>query len=83
MGGYEAIPFGIQTFFNLHFDWAIMQVDIESTFDNIFGTSIFKKLCDVKNLWWVLSPLPNCFMMFILLFASSMGNMWRGWPLLN
>jgi len=32
LGGYEAIHFGIRTFFDLHLNWAMMQVDIENVF---------------------------------------------------
>jgi hypothetical protein len=32
----EAIPFGIRTLFDLHLDWAILQVNFENTFNNVF-----------------------------------------------
>jgi hypothetical protein len=51
--GCEAIPFGIQTLFNLHPDWVVMQVDIKNAFINIFPIINFKELCDVKG------PLPS------------------------
>jgi hypothetical protein len=36
-----------------------------------------------KVFWWTLSPLPGCFIVFIFLFTTNMGNMKRGSPLLN
>jgi hypothetical protein len=44
---------GMQTFFNLHPNWVMMQVDVENAFNNISQPIIFKELCDVKG------PLAN------------------------
>ncbi len=52
-GSYEAIPFGIGTFFNLHLNWAMMQVNIKNGFNSIFQATIFRELCDVEG------PLVN------------------------
>jgi hypothetical protein len=46
---YEAIPFGIWTLLNLHPDWAMMQIDVKNTFNNVFQVVIFKEMCDVKG----------------------------------
>jgi hypothetical protein len=59
--GYEAIHFGIQTFLDLHLDWAIMQVDIENTFNNLSRASIFRKLCDVGGLLANIVPFTKLF----------------------
>jgi hypothetical protein len=45
--GYEAIPFSIETFLDLHLDWAVMYVDIKNAFNNVFRVVICKELCDV------------------------------------
>jgi hypothetical protein len=37
----------------------------------------------LRSFWQALSPLPGCFMVFIFLFITNMGNMWRRSPLLN
>jgi hypothetical protein len=37
----------------------------------------------LKNFWRALSPLPGYFMVFILLFITNMGDMWKGSPLSN
>jgi hypothetical protein len=45
---------------------------------------VFFKLLFLENykmlgdLWRTLSPFPSCFMVFILLFTTNMGNMKRG-----
>jgi hypothetical protein len=36
-----------------------------------------------KDFWQTLSPLPGCFMVFILFFIINMGNMRKGSSLLN
>ncbi len=36
-----------------------------------------------RGLWRTLSLLAYCFMVFILLFTTNMGDMWKGSPLLN
>jgi len=54
------------------------QVDIFS-----FQVDIFRELWMSRGLWRALSFLPSCFMVFILLFTSNMGSIWRGTPLLN
>jgi hypothetical protein len=36
LGGCEAIPFGIRTFLNLHFDWVVMQINIKNDFNNVY-----------------------------------------------
>jgi hypothetical protein len=33
---YEAIIFGIQALLDLHFNWVVMQVDVENIFNNVF-----------------------------------------------
>ncbi len=41
---------------------------------------LFLKNCVMsRGLWWSLSPLLGCFMVFIFLFITSMGSMWNGW----
>jgi hypothetical protein len=60
-GECEVISFRIPAFFDLHLDWAIMQVDIENVFNNVLQTAIFKELCYVGE------PLANI-VIFIRLF---------------
>jgi len=50
LGAYEVIPFGIQTLFDLHPNWAMMQVNIENVFNIVFQVVILKKNCDVGGL---------------------------------
>ncbi len=50
-GGCEAIIFDIQALFDLHPNWAMMQVDVENIFNNVFLVVIFRELCDVRGLW--------------------------------
>ncbi len=74
--------FCIKTLFNLHLDWVEMQVNIKNAFNNVFQTIIFKELQDAKGpLASIL--LPSCFMVFILIFITSMGNMRKESPLFN
>ncbi len=35
LGNYKAILFSIRTLFDLHLDWAVMQVDVENIFNSI------------------------------------------------
>jgi hypothetical protein len=51
--GYEAIPFGIRTFLNLHPDWAMMQVN---AFNNFFKLLFLESYVMFKGLWQRLSP---------------------------
>jgi hypothetical protein len=59
--GYEAIPFGIQALFDLHLDWAVMHVDVENSFNNVFQTAIFRKLCDAKGFLANIIPFTKLF----------------------
>ncbi len=45
----EAIPFGIWTLFDLHPNWAMMQINVKNTFNNVSQVVIFRELCDVKG----------------------------------
>jgi hypothetical protein len=83
LGGCEAIPFNIRTFFDLHPDWVVMPVDVENDFNNVSQAIILESCMMPGGFWQALSPLPSCFMVFIFLFTTIMGNMWRGSPLLN
>jgi len=51
--GCETIFFGIRTFFNLHPDYIVMQINLENAFNGVFQTTIFKELRDVGG------PLVN------------------------
>jgi hypothetical protein len=82
LGGCEAIVLGIRTFFNLHLYWAMMKVDVENAFNIIFVIAIFRKLCDAGGPLVNIVPLPSCFMVFIFLFTTSMGGLWKGSSLL-
>jgi hypothetical protein len=54
------------------------------TFLITFFELLFLKNCVMpRGLWWTLSPLLNCFMVFILFFTINMGNMWKGSLLLS
>ncbi len=55
--GCEAIFFGIRTLLNLHFNWAMMQVDVENNFNSVSQTVIFRELCDVKGAFGEHCPL--------------------------
>ncbi len=49
-----------------------------------FFKLLFLEGCVIPGgLWQALSPFLGCFMALILLFTTSMGNMWKGSPLLN
>jgi hypothetical protein len=61
----------------------MMQVDVENAFNNIFQATIFRELCDVEELLASIISLPSYFMVFVFLFITSMGSMWRWSPLLN
>jgi hypothetical protein len=61
----------------------MMQVGIENAFNNVSLATIFRELCDVGGPLMNMSLLPCCFMVLILLSITSMGDMWRGSPLLN
>jgi hypothetical protein len=51
LGGYEAIPFNIQTLFDLHPDWVMMQANVKNVFNNVFR-AIFKKNCvRLRGIW--------------------------------
>jgi len=53
--------FLVSELLNLHFDWVLMQVDVENIFSNIFQGVIFGELCDVER------PLVNI-ILFTMLF---------------
>jgi hypothetical protein len=74
LGGYEAIPFGIQALLDLHLDWAMMQVDIKIFFNNIYQATIFRELCDVRGLFANIVP-------FIKLFYGAHSSLYfqHGW----
>ncbi len=60
--------------------WKLMLKTLLITFLEL----LFLEICVMpRGFWWALSLLPCCFMVFILFFTTSMGNMWRGSPLLN
>ncbi len=49
----------------------------------IFKLLFLESCVMLRSFWQALSPLPGCFMVFIFLFITNMGNMWRRSPLLN
>jgi hypothetical protein len=54
----------MKTFFDLHLDWVVMQVDIKNAFNSIFQTIIFKELQDAE------SPLANIVRLLGCLWCS-------------
>jgi hypothetical protein len=44
LGACETILFGIRALFNLHLDWILMQVDVETVFNSVSRIVIFKEL---------------------------------------
>ncbi len=49
------------------------------TFLIMFFELLFLNSCVIsRGLWWSLSPLLGCFIVFILLFITSMGGIWKG-----
>jgi len=61
----------------------MMQINVENVFNNIFQVIIFRKLQELWDLWWTLSPSSCYFIVFIILFSTNMGNMRKGSLLLN
>jgi hypothetical protein len=59
--GYEVILFGIRAFFDLHPDWAMMQINIENAFNNVFQVAIFRELCDAGGFLVNIVPFPKLF----------------------
>jgi len=49
-GGCEVILFGIGALFDLHPNWAMMQVNIENVSNIVFKVVISKKFYDVQGL---------------------------------
>jgi hypothetical protein len=61
LGGYDAIPFGIRTFFDLHLNWVMMQINIKHIFNNVSQVVIFRKLCDVGGTLANIVPFTRFF----------------------
>ncbi len=57
------------------------QINVKNIFSNIFW--VLKNYEMPRDLWRTLSPLLGCFVVFILLFITSMGNMKKRSPLLS
>jgi hypothetical protein len=53
----------------------MMQVNDKNTFNNVSQATKFKKLCDVKGPLANIIPFIGCFMLFIILIITSMGDM--------
>jgi len=49
--GYEVILFGIRAFFDLHLDWAMMQINIENAFNNVFQVAILESCVMLGGFW--------------------------------
>jgi hypothetical protein len=83
LGGYETIIFGIKTFFNLHFDLGVMQIDIENTFKNIIQNFILKKLQGTRGLLAIIIPFTKLFYGVHFFLITSIGSMKTRSPILN
>jgi hypothetical protein len=57
----ETILFGIITFFNLHLDEGMIQIDIENTFNSISQVVIFKELQGAMELFAIIVPFTRLF----------------------
>jgi len=83
LGGYEAIPFNIQTLLDLHLNWPMVQVDIENIFKYVFQVIIFIELCDVEGHLTSIVPFTRLFYDAHFFLYFQHGQHAEGSPLLS
>jgi hypothetical protein len=60
----------------------MMKVNVDNAFNNIFQIVIFKELYDARGLLVSIVPFTKLFYGAHFFETTSMGDMWRGSPLL-